>query len=173
MTQKELRNTIVQLLYSYLGGPKVVLSDQVMPESDYPFVYYQGVQQHIAGPYNISAAIDATTIQKTRTEHAQASFSFTACGMNRTGGDGVYISGDDEAMDLADRAQGFFLFAGRQLLADAGIVVVSVENTQPRSALDIDEVARRYGFDILVRYERTDTRTVQTMGPPVTYLKEE
>ena len=76
-------------------------------------------------------------------------------------------------MDLADRAQGFFLFAGRQLLADAGIVVVSVENTQPRSALDIDEVARRYGFDILVRYERTDTRTVQTMELPKTYLKEE
>lgn len=173
MTQKELRNTIVQLLYTYLGGPKVVLSDQVMPESDYPFIYYQGVQQHIAGPFNISTATDAATIQKTRTEHAQASFSFTACGMNRTGGNGVYVSGDDEAMDLADRAQGFFLFAGRQLLADAGIVVVSVENTQPRSALDIDEVARRYGFDILVRYERTDTRTVQTMELPKTYLKEE
>lgn len=173
MTQKELRNTIVQLLYTYLDGPKVVLSDQVMPESDYPFIYYQGVQQHIAGPYNMAQAPAGDAIQKTRTEHAQASFSFTACSMNRTTPGGVQIMGDDEALDLADRAQGFFLFTGRQLLADRGIVVVSVENTQPRSALNIDEVARRYGFDILVRYERTDTRTVQTMDLPTTYIKEE
>lgn len=103
----------------------------------------------------------------------QQALSFTACSMNRVGQDGAQVMGDDEAMDLADRAQGFFLFTGRQLLADRGIVVVSVENTQPRSALDVDEVARRYGFDILVRYERTDTRTVQTMGLPTTYIKEE
>lgn len=173
MTQKELRNTIVAALYEYLGGPKVVLSDQVMPENDCPFIYYQGIQQHIAGPYNLAQAPAGDAIEQTRTEHAQASFSFTACSMNRTGPDGVQIMGDDEALDLADRAQGFFLFTGKQLLADRGIVVVSVENTQPRSALDIDEVARRYGFDILVRYARTDTRTVQTMGLPTTYQKEE
>ena len=53
MTQKELRNLLVQELYAYLGGPKVVLSDQVMPEAEYPYLYYQSIQQHIPGPANL------------------------------------------------------------------------------------------------------------------------
>ena len=52
MTQKALRNLLTRELYAYLGGPKVVLSDQVMPEAEYPYLYYQSVQQHIPGPYN-------------------------------------------------------------------------------------------------------------------------
>ena len=84
------------------------------------------------------------------------------------------ISGDDEALELADRAQGFFLFAGRQLLADLGVVVVRVENTQSRSAFDTDETDRRYGFDVLFRYEREDKRAVPAISkPPITFTKEE
>ena len=82
--------------------------------------------------------------------------------------------GDDEALELADRAQGFFLFAGRQLLADLGVVVVRVENTQSRSAFDTDETDRRYGFDVLFRYEREDKRAVPAISkPPITFTKEE
>lgn len=120
MTQRELRNIIVKQLHTYLAGPKVVLSDQTAPEADYPLIYYQSVQQHIPGAANITtAAADGGTLTKYRREHAEATFSFTACGFNRQGKDGP-ISGDDEALELADRAQGFFLFAGRQLLADPG-----------------------------------------------------
>lgn len=117
MTQRELRNIIVKQLHTYLAGPKVVLSDQTAPEADYPLIYYQSVQQHIPGAANITtAAADGGTLTKYRREHAEATFSFTACSFNRQGKDGP-ISGDDEALELADRAQGFFLFAGRQLLA--------------------------------------------------------
>ena len=78
------------------------------------------------------------------------------------------------ALELADRAQGFFLFAGRQLLADLGVVVVRVENTQSRSAFDTDETDRRYGFDVLFRYEREDKRAVPAISkPPITFTKEE
>ena len=120
MTQRELRNIIVKQLHTYLAGLKVVLSDQTAPEADYPLIYYQSVQQHIPGAANITtAAADGGTLTKYRREHAEATFSFTACSFNRQGKDGP-ISGDDEALELADRAQGFFLFAGRQLLADLG-----------------------------------------------------
>ena len=118
-------------------------------------------------------AADGGTLTKYRREHAEATFSFTACGFNRQGKDGP-ISGDDEALELADRAQGFFLFAGRQLLADLGVVVVRVENTQSRSAFDTNETDRRYGFDVLFRYEREDKRAVPAISkPPITFTKEE
>ena len=118
-------------------------------------------------------AADGGTLTKYRREHAEATFSFTACSFNRQGKDGP-ISGDDEALELADRAQGFFLFAGRQLLADLGVVVVRVENTQSRSAFDTDETDRRYGFDVLFRYEREDKRAVPAISkPPITFTKEE
>ena len=174
MTQRELRNIIVKQLHTYLAGPKVVLSDQTAPEADYPLIYYQSVQQHIPGAANITtAAADGGTLTKYRREHAEATFSFTACSFNRQGKDGP-ISGDDEALELADRAQGFFLFAGRQLLADLGVVVVRVENTQRRSAFDTDETDRRYGFDVLFRYDREDKRAVPAISkPPITFTKEE
>ena len=89
MTQKALRNLLTRELYAYLGGPKVVLSDQVMPEAEYPYLYYQSVQQHIPGPYNQydegQAGADAFT--QRRSEEAQASFSFTACSLDRDGPD--------------------------------------------------------------------------------------
>ena len=80
MTQRELRNIIVKQLHTYLAGPKVVLSDQTAPEADYPLIYYQSVQQHIPGAANITtAAADGGALTKYRREHAEATFSFTAC----------------------------------------------------------------------------------------------
>lgn len=55
-----------------------------------------------------------------------------------------------------------------------GVVVVRVENTQSRSAFDTDETDRRYGFDVLFRYEREDKRAVPAISkPPITFTKEE
>lgn len=53
-------------------------------------------------------------------------------------------------------------------------MVVRVENTQSRSAFDTDETDRRYGFDVLFRYEREDKRAVPAISkPPITFTKEE
>ena len=61
-------------------------------------------------------------------------------------------------MELAEKAQGWFLFVGRAELSAAGIVVEDVNNVQPRNVLMVDEEANRYGFDVLVRYIREDRR---------------
>ena len=162
MTYQQLRNLLILQLFAYLDGPKVVLSDQVMPEADYPYLYYQSVQQRISGPYNVTQQI-GTDCAQIRREQAQASFSFTACALS-----------DDEALSLADQAQGFFLWSGRQILAAQGVVVLEVQNTQNRSAFEVDNTVRRYGFDLLVRYERTDSRPMEAMGkPPIIYDKED
>ena len=52
--------------------------------------------------------------------------------------------------------------------------MIQVENTQSRSAFGVEETDRRYGFDVLVRYEREDIRPARAMKPvPAVYYKEE
>lgn len=68
----------------------------------------------------------------------------------------MYIQGEDEAMEIADKAQGWFLLSGREVLSMAGIVIEDVNNVQQRNVLMVDEEANRYGFDVLLRYVRDD-----------------
>ena len=43
-----------------------------------------------------------------------------------------------------------------------------------RDSFDTDETDRRYGFDVLFRYEREDKRAVPAISkPPITFTKEE
>ena len=127
MTYQQLRNLLVLQLFQYLDGPRVVLSDQVMPESEYPYLYYQGIQLRIPGPFNVENQAGTEHVQ-IRREQAQATFSFTAC--SRT---------EDEALELAERAQSFFLWPGRKILAAHGVAVLEVQNVQSRSAFEIDD----------------------------------
>lgn len=70
--------------------------------------------------------------------------------------EGTHIQGEDEAMEIADKAQGWFLLSGRKELSQAGIVVEDVNNVQQRNTLMVDKEANRYGFDVLIRYIRDD-----------------
>lgn len=163
MTQKELRNTLVKFLAAHIERP-VILADQLDPEQEPQYMLYQPVQPYMQG---IGASITREVVPGTgeferdiitrREEEAEGTFSFTACSRNRKTPD-AYILGDDEALDLAEMAQGYFLHVGQNDLYDVGIVVVDVGNVLSRSALEIDEVDRRYGFDVRVRYARVDAR---------------
>ena len=107
-----------------------------------------------------------------RTEQPTATLSFTACSINRSGvgedGTPFYVLGADEAQELAGKAQGFFLHGGRYSIQKAGFVVVEVTNAAPRDALELDEMGRRFGFDVRLRYVRTDAEKVTTIDGAVT-----
>jgi len=75
-----------------------------------------------------------------------------------------WIFGEDEAITLTEKAQGFFLHHAYQTLSNKGIVINQVTNVSNRTALVVDETVRRYGFDVRVRYKRTDSRTDGTIG---------
>lgn len=70
-------------------------------------------------------------------------------------------------MDLCDRMQGFFLHSGKDQIHAAGFVLVNISNSGSRSALEIDEMSRQYGFDVQLRYYRTDDRNVGNIDPIV------
>ena len=68
-----------------------------------------------------------------------------------------------EAEDLAEKAAAYFLHTGYDDFLKLGVAVVDIGQVQPRTTLVIDEAARRYGFDVRIRYTRQDTRRISTV----------
>ena len=151
MDMLTLRNTVVRSLHDYLQRP-VVLSDQAVPEADMPYAYYQPVQPYM--PIG-GAELRYSGGTLTRSEHIEATISFVACSADHTV-DGAAVYGDNDALALADRMLGWFSHVGRSFLRGHGIAVVECGNVQNRMAIEIDEVARRYGFDVRLRYVHSD-----------------
>ena len=164
MTFVEMRNTLVKKLWDYLGCP-VVLADQVQPEAPFPFVVYSVTAPYIPGNEmgNYRTLPDGEDSVVVRRVMPTATFSFTCCSMNRTGEDGAFVSGADEAAELADAAMGWFLHTGYMDISALGITIVEVGQVQDRTTLVIDEAARRFGFDVQIRYTREDTLKVPSI----------
>ena len=165
MTFKEVRHAIICGLHDYMKVP-VVLSSQVGPEQEPPFILYSATAPYIPddgiGDYETIPDENENNIV-IRREQATCTMSFTICSMNRNTNDG-YVLGEDEALDLAEQAEGWFLHAGYEQISASGITVVDVSNVQERSFLQVDEEARRYGFDVTIRYVRADRREIGTIA---------
>lgn len=155
MMIRTVRNIICRRLHDFLGQP-VLLHDQAAPETRPPMVYYQPVGALI--PLG-GASIWQDGGMQYRREPTEGTISITAVSYDRDGRD-ARIYGDDEALELAERAMSWMLHIGRRELLLDGIAVVEVGNVQCRSNLIIDEVARQYGFDVRLRFERTTTLPV-------------
>lgn len=163
MTFIELRNDLISAFASYLGIP-IVLSDQVEAEMPLPYGIYS-----VLTPYDPEATLGTYETKlieggllETRKEQPTCSFSFTFCSMNRKEGK-RHIFGEDEALMLAEKAQGWFLHVGYDVISSMGITVVDVGSARSRSTLMVNEEARRYGFDVQTRYVRTDKRKINTI----------
>lgn len=171
MTFVEKRNKLIYALSQAVGRP-VLLESQVQPEAEYPFIIYSIMDDYQSTNWsgNVSLTTDGEDTVSIREEQPTATFSFTACSMNREitteAGDLVTVYGADEASELAALAQGFFLHGGRYAIEAAGFVVVEVTNSNSRDALELDEMGRRYGFDVRLRYTRTDRYTVGSVAAP-------
>lgn len=171
-----MRNQVVKLLWSYLQIP-VILSDQAQPEVDPPFCIYTMTSPYSStgemGDITTRDAEDPMELLEDRVEMPSATLSFTVCSENREGEDGEPISGADEAEELADKAAGFFKQVGYDDFSRLGICIVDVGPVQDRTTLMVDEASRRKGFDVRIRYTRTDTRTIQTVQRTTTTQKKE
>ena len=163
MTFRELRNAVVKGLGGYLEIP-IVLSSQVNQEQEYPFLIYSSTAPYIPenslGEYRQMKTSDGDVVEE-RKEEPTCTFSFTACSADR---EEPLILGEDEALKTAESALGWFLHTGYLYLSRLGVTVVDASNVQERSFLQVDEEARRYGFDVGIRYVRTDRRTVGTIA---------
>ena len=176
MTFTEKRNKLISALHAAVGCP-VVLASQVQPEANVPFIVYTVTTDYMAdgslGHYLQGDGETEDSLVVVRAEQPTATFSFTACSIDRITETGDTIFGADEALDLAYRAQGFFLHNGRDALETAGFVALDVSNATNRDVLELNEMGRRYGFDVRLRYVREDVMNVAVVEKPNIIQKKE
>lgn len=176
MTFAQVRNAIVSRLEAHIGCP-VNLSEQIADMPEYPYCYYSvlapRIPEYSFGLQEIVDAPDGPLL--VRSEQVSATMSFTFCSTNRETEDG-YIFGEDEALELAEKANGFFLLNAHNIQTEQGeVVIVNVGSVASRSSFFVEDTIRRYGFDIRFSYVRTDTMPatlVERPGNPIGDIKQ-
>ena len=157
MTFVQVRNCVVSELTKYLGY-QIKLSGHTDDMPDFPYGYYSVLtpraSNHHFGLKEVEQ-IGNEFVQK-RSEPVEATMSFTFCSENRETDTG-FILGEDEAMELAEKAHCFFLLHAHNISTDAGdIVVRNVGNVVNRASFLVEDTVCRYGFDVRFAYVRTD-----------------
>ena len=178
MTMAQAREAIWAGLKEHIGCP-VVLADETAEMPEVPYCYYSvlapRITSHAFGLIEIEERPEGFIRQ--RSEPVSATMSFTFCSQSRDV-PGGYIYGEDEALELAEKAHGFFLLNGHCIVTEHGdIVIQNVGGVTNRSGFLVTDTIRRYGFDIRFGYVRTDempTVTIKNPGHPHGfYMKEE
>jgi len=173
MTFVQARNAITDGLEVYLGCP-VVLSDQTGDMPGFPYCYYSVLStrasNHAFGLIGMQGN-EKEGFKRLRSEPVTATMSFTFCGQNRETEDGGYISGEDEALELSEKAHGFFLLNGHNIVTEYGDVVINnVGSVVNRTGFVVEDAIRRYGFDIRFGYMRTDEMPTVTIKKPGSFI---
>lgn len=165
MTIVQVRDAIWERLKAHVGCP-IVLADDIEEMPEAPYGYYS-----ILVPRSTNHAFGLTEIKETpegfirqRSEPVSGTMSFTFCSKNRDAPDGGYIFGEDEALELAEKAHGFFLLNGHNIVTEHGdIVIQNIGSVAGRSGFFVTDTIRRYGFDIRFGYVRTDEMPTTTI----------
>ena len=162
MTFIQARNAIVHGLEAHIGCP-VILSEQIADRPDFPYCYYSvlvpRISDHAFGLQAVREASDGFILS--RSESVSATMSFTFCSMNRETEDG-YIFGEDEVLDLSEKAHGFFLLNAHNIPTEYGeIVIDNVGSARSRTGFVVEDTIRRYGFDVRFSYVRTDEKPTE------------
>lgn len=168
MTFVQARNAIVSGLESHIGC-SVDLSEQITDVPEYPHCYYSVLtprtSEHSFGLHEIRENIEEKT--HIRSEQVSATISFTFCSINRETETG-YVFGEDEALELSEKAQSFFLLNAHNISTKYGDVVINnVGASKSRTSFLVEDSVRRYGFDVRFSYIRTDemtTRVIEHFG---------
>lgn len=158
MTIVQAREAIWERLKEHIECP-VILSDDTQEMPSVPYCYYSvlapRITNHAFGL--IEVAETPKGFIRRRSEPVSATMSFTFCSQNRETSDGRYIFGEDEALELTEKAHGFFLLNGHNIVTEHGdIVIQNVGAITSRTSLLVDATMRRYGFDIRFGYIRID-----------------
>lgn len=171
MTFLQARDAIVSGLEAHIGCP-VVLSDQIADKPEYPYCYYSVLVPRISGhSFGLNEVLKTEDgYSLTRSEPVAATMSFTFCSVNRETDDG-YIFGEDEALSLSEKANGFFLLNARSISTEYGdIVIDNVGSSASRSGFLVEDTIRRYGFDIKLSYVRVDSMDTKIVAKPGNFI---
>lgn len=166
MNAVEARNILIKGLSEYLPDEiPLYRSGQTNEEPKPPYIIYSLLNDkgngRTQGHYSVAAAGEAA--EEIRQEQVSATMSLTVCSENRAE-DEEYIFGEDEAQQLAEKCQGWFLHTGYDYLSKNHIVIADVTGIQNRNMLMVDEEANRKGFDVIFSYITEDKRSVAVVN---------
>lgn len=138
---QSIRNTITNSLQAALGIPVIPQDDDgSMPA--YPYITYTATS-----PYIVTAGQDVERHYLDETGYVLDSLKPVETVYSLT----TYDEDDDAAAAVCMRVIEHFNRAGREALAAAGVVVVSVGGVQNRSLWLGDHYERRWGCDVRFR----------------------
>lgn len=167
MTFEQARNAIVSNLEAHIGH-SVNLSEQIADIPQYPYCYYSVLASRVSNhSFGLQEVVDTESGSiLRRSEPVMATMSFTFCSENRETENG-FIFGEDEALELVEKAHGFFLLNAHCISTEYGdIVVNNVGSVANRSGFFVEDTIRRYGFDVRFSYVRTDEMPINTVSKP-------
>ena len=167
MTIVQAREAILDGLKEHIGCP-VVLSEENQPVPDPPYCYYSVLVPRITDhAFGLTELVETPGgIVRRRSEPVSATMSFTFCSVSRDI-PGGYIYGEDEALELAEKAHGFFLLNGHNIETEHGDVVIqNIGGVINRSGFLVTDTIRRYGVDVRFGYVRSDEMPAEGIQAP-------
>lgn len=157
MTFAQARDVIIDKLSHHLRIP-IILSGQSTDMPAFPYGYYSVLSSRISNhAFGLREVVDSKREKLiTRSEPVKATLSLNFCSHDRETTE-EYILGEDEALKITEKANGFFLLNGHNItLPNGSIVINDVGAVANRSSFFVDNSIRRYGFDVKFAYIRTD-----------------
>jgi len=142
----EIRNAIVKSLHEHTGT-HAVPQDTTGKRPPYPFITYKINTVLNGNTYSrVDNVIESDNenfehdVQVTRITQPKFTLSISA-----------YSENELEAHDLAEKARQWFTFHGWLFLNDINVVVINATEVSERNQLLVDDIERRYGFDVRCR----------------------
>lgn len=171
MTFAQVRNATIEALESFVGCP-ITLSDQIANTEQYPYGYYSVLAPRISG--HAFGLIDVDTSSENpqikRYAPVKATISLTFCSQNRNTENG-YVYGEDEALELSEKAHCFFSLKAHSIHTEYGnIVINNIGDVSNRTGFLVEDHIRRYGFDVRLSFVLTEvipTTTIKTVNMPI------
>lgn len=139
----------------------IVEAEQVHKKPDYPFATFQVIvaNQNEYVHDNIKRENVPITdpnftynVRKSKIEQPQMTMTINA-----------YSLVTQEANELAQNIKDWLDFRGDLYLDSNNIVVVESEDIQQRDLLIVDNYERRYGFDVIIRYDNEVNVDIETI----------
>lgn len=150
MKRSFFQNAVLPALTAFVKHP-VIWADQVGDRLDRPHATYKITLPYSkgAGKPNYTYKTENTDFLAVSSENYRATISFSTFSLD-----------DEISQEMAQNIHDWFNFHGSELLDDLGIVIVEVTDVTNRDAFILEGYERRYGFDIVIRHNRSISKVI-------------
>lgn len=128
-------------------GLTIIRADQTGPIPALPYVTYKVIGDRKGFGRESSNYLDSSNaLVETRNQTRNTTISFN-----------VYGTSHDNAYEVASQLRKWFEWRGSLFLEEINVAAVSVEEVGNRTTFLIDSYDEKWGFDVIIRYQESDS----------------